>query len=266
MVTGLGRSRSPSDRSSRGGGPRLRRLARLLLEAREPRRLHRVHESPARGQGRPGHARHHRGAGGGGAARAAGRSLLEERGLVGPAGSADPYTTIRADSSFENFTHLGTEYAALVVDPGYRPPQRTDSLPAPGDGVVAVVVARGGTATGSVHTTLSFGGHEWIVRGAPSDRGGRNEYDTGTPGPTTRERCTAHRSRGRRLDVRRGRPDATAGLRNLCLRRARRRPTWSRPPSSASSPGRVPRSTRTTARWTSRSAVGEIPPPRTRST
>ena len=88
----------------------------------------------------------------------------------------EPYTKLQADSTFHNFTHLGTEYAALLVDEGYRPPQRLDSLPARGGGVVAMAVVPGRTPSGPVHKTLNFGGYEWIVRNAPSDRGGRNEY------------------------------------------------------------------------------------------
>jgi hypothetical protein len=87
------------------------------------------------------------------------------------------YTTIQPDSTFHNFTHLGTEYAALLVDPGYDPPTRSDALPAEGGGVAAVAVVSGRPPTGPVHRTLSFGGYEWVVRDAPSDRGGRNEYD-----------------------------------------------------------------------------------------
>lgn len=89
----------------------------------------------------------------------------------------EPYTMVQADSSFRNVTHLGTEYAALLVDAGYRPPARTETLPELGNGVVAVAVVAGRTPTGPVHTTLTFGGYEWVVRNAPSDRGGRNEYD-----------------------------------------------------------------------------------------
>jgi hypothetical protein len=89
----------------------------------------------------------------------------------------DPYTAVEADSSFRNFTHLGTEYAAALVEPGYSPPPRADSLPVAGGPVVAVAVVAGRTPTGPVHKTLSFGGYDWIVRNAPSDRGGRNEYD-----------------------------------------------------------------------------------------
>lgn len=49
-----------------------------------------------------------------------------------------PFTDIRPDSKWSNSTHLGTEYAALLVEPGYSPPAVTESLPARGGGVVAV--------------------------------------------------------------------------------------------------------------------------------
>src|ERR1700750_1789518 len=33
-----------------------------------------------------------------------------------------PFTEIQKNSKWTNATHLGMEYAALLVDPGYRPP------------------------------------------------------------------------------------------------------------------------------------------------
>ena len=54
-----------------------------------------------------------------------------------------PFTTIEPDSSWRNSTHFGTQYAALLVDEGYRPPARTDSLPSIGSGVVTVAVVNG---------------------------------------------------------------------------------------------------------------------------
>jgi signal transduction histidine kinase len=55
----------------------------------------------------------------------------------------DPFTSIQSDSRWGNRTHPGTEYAALLVDPGYRPPARADELPARGSGVLAVVRVEG---------------------------------------------------------------------------------------------------------------------------
>jgi signal transduction histidine kinase len=54
-----------------------------------------------------------------------------------------PFTKIQPDSTWKNSTHLGTEYAALLVEPDYRPPTVTDVLPNKGGGVIAVAVAPG---------------------------------------------------------------------------------------------------------------------------
>jgi signal transduction histidine kinase len=55
----------------------------------------------------------------------------------------EPFTPIRADSTWRSVTHLGTEYAALLVDAAYVPPARTPALPGIGGGVAAVAVTRG---------------------------------------------------------------------------------------------------------------------------
>src|SRR5215470_7469823 len=54
-----------------------------------------------------------------------------------------PFTEIQSDSTWRNSTHFGTDYAALLVGPGYHPPARMDWLPSKGDGVVAVAVVKG---------------------------------------------------------------------------------------------------------------------------
>jgi hypothetical protein len=59
-----------------------------------------------------------------------------------------PFTEIEPDSTWRNTTHLGTEYAALLVESDYLPPAVTDVLPRPGGAVVAVAVVEGFTATG----------------------------------------------------------------------------------------------------------------------
>jgi hypothetical protein len=88
-----------------------------------------------------------------------------------------PFTEIRADSTWTSPTHLGTEYAALLVDAGYRPPVSTEALPTPGGSIVAVTIAPGDPSKRAAHHTLQFSGYEWIARAAPSDRGGTNDYD-----------------------------------------------------------------------------------------
>ena len=90
----------------------------------------------------------------------------------------EPFTTIRADGTWRSTTHLGTDYAALLVGPSFRPQATLDHLPTPGGDVRAVAVAagRGDTPLRPVRS-VSFSGYEWEVRNAPSDRGGSNVYD-----------------------------------------------------------------------------------------
>jgi signal transduction histidine kinase len=54
-----------------------------------------------------------------------------------------PFTKIESDSTWSNKTHLGTEYAALLVESDYEPVPITSTLPAPGQGVIAVAVVEG---------------------------------------------------------------------------------------------------------------------------
>jgi len=85
-----------------------------------------------------------------------------------------PLTKIQPNGKWTNATHLGTEYAALLVDPGFRPPFTYDALPARGGSVAAVAAVNGQAKPPSV--TIPFSGYEWRLRDAPSDRGGYNLY------------------------------------------------------------------------------------------
>jgi len=92
----------------------------------------------------------------------------------------DPlFTKIQGDSKWKNITHLGEEYAALLVDPSYSPPQATDVLPAAGGAVAAVAVVKGQTADpSSPPKMLHFSGYDWLVRDLLSYRGGSmNSFD-----------------------------------------------------------------------------------------
>jgi hypothetical protein len=86
----------------------------------------------------------------------------------------DPlFTKIQGDSKWKNVTHLGEEYAALLVDPGYSPPQTTESLPASGGVVAAVTVVKGQAADpSSPPKMLHFSGYDWLVRDSLSYRSG----------------------------------------------------------------------------------------------
>ncbi len=87
-----------------------------------------------------------------------------------------PFTKIQADSKWSNSTHLGTEYAALLVEPGYRPADTMDSLPTRGGAVVAVASVKGEAPAPEVVKTVHFSGYEWKVRTAASNRGGGITY------------------------------------------------------------------------------------------
>lgn len=54
-----------------------------------------------------------------------------------------PFTKIASDATWSNETHLGTEYAALLVDRNYQPVPLTINLPDVGNGVSAVAVVEG---------------------------------------------------------------------------------------------------------------------------
>ena len=70
--------------------------------------------------------------------------------------------------------HLGKEYAALLVDPGYNPPDTAEALPAVGGSVVALAAIKGQGPTPPLppSKTVHFSGYEWKVRTAGSNRGG----------------------------------------------------------------------------------------------
>jgi len=52
-----------------------------------------------------------------------------------------PFTKVQPDSTWESWTHPGTQYAALLVGPTFRPPPIADVLPT--EGVFATTIARG---------------------------------------------------------------------------------------------------------------------------
>lgn len=89
-----------------------------------------------------------------------------------------PFTTIERDLTWKSTIHLGTEYAALLVDPDYRPPVTTDSLPQPGGGVLAVTTIKGsGTWAPPAAKTVTFSGYQWQIVQVPIDRHGHNDCD-----------------------------------------------------------------------------------------
>ena len=87
------------------------------------------------------------------------------------------FTAIQPDSTWKTPTHLGTEYAAALVESGFQPAPTSETLPKEGGNVVTVAVVPGGSSSRSLHRIIRFSGYDWTVRMAPSDRGGMNEYD-----------------------------------------------------------------------------------------
>src|ERR1700760_2790327 len=94
--------------------------------------------------------------------------------------SDQPFANIEADGRWKASVHLGLQYAALLVEPTYNPPEQTESLPIAGIAVVAVSVVDG---TGSVPVLpspkkLNFSGYEWTTSAGPIfHAGSRNFFD-----------------------------------------------------------------------------------------
>lgn len=100
-----------------------------------------------------------------------------------------PYTTIDAKGNWETETHLGAEYAALVVKLSYKPPATTGTLPPVGGDVLAVTTAtakpqaeRSGEAAGSEKARkVRFSGYDWYVKSSRSRVGPGPNYFSDNP-------------------------------------------------------------------------------------
>jgi hypothetical protein len=89
-----------------------------------------------------------------------------------------PFTEIGPDGTWKSETHLGTDYAALLVDQSYQAPGTIANLPAAGGPVSAVATTPGrGAIARPPAKTLQFSGYEWEIRQTPSNRGGDNLYE-----------------------------------------------------------------------------------------
>ena len=89
------------------------------------------------------------------------------------------FIPINADSTWSTDTHLGFEYAALLVEPDYSPPPVMDAAPTQGGSVALVTIVKGvGTPQLAPTRSLKFSGYDWGVRMIESDKGGANNlYD-----------------------------------------------------------------------------------------
>lgn len=81
-----------------------------------------------------------------------------------------PFTAILPDQVWRNETHLGTEYAVLLVDSSFHPAAILSQLPKRGQGIAAVAATGGQEKSSSFF--VDFSGFTWRVRWKASDRGG----------------------------------------------------------------------------------------------
>jgi hypothetical protein len=94
--------------------------------------------------------------------------------------SGQPFTNIESDGRWKASVHLGLQYAAMLLDPTYNPPEQTESLPIVGNGVVALAVVNGEGPPPILPSPkiLNFSGYEWTTSGGPIFRAGsRNFFD-----------------------------------------------------------------------------------------
>jgi len=92
--------------------------------------------------------------------------------------SGQPFTNIEADGRWKASVHLGIQYAALLVDPTYSPPEQTESLPIVGDGVVALAVVNGEGPAPVLPSpkVLNFSGYEWTTSTGPIFHAGSRSF------------------------------------------------------------------------------------------
>ena len=94
--------------------------------------------------------------------------------------ASQSFTKLQADSTWRNMTHLGTDYAALLVEPGYHAASKLADLPAVGSGVDAVTSVAGKPGKPLISKVIHFSGYDWRARNGFTDRGGQpHESDPG---------------------------------------------------------------------------------------
>ena len=85
------------------------------------------------------------------------------------------FVPIKADSTWSTETHLGFDYAALLVDPDYYPQPVMDVAPTQGGSVALVTIVKGvGPPQVAPTGSLKFSGYDWSVRTIANDKGGLN--------------------------------------------------------------------------------------------
>jgi hypothetical protein len=82
---------------------------------------------------------------------------------------------IQSDSTWTTATHLGFDYAALLVEPGFHPAPTMDFTPVVSGPVAAVQITKGTGAPQIAPTVpLRFSAYDWQVRTIAADIGGVN--------------------------------------------------------------------------------------------
>jgi hypothetical protein len=92
--------------------------------------------------------------------------------------SGQPFTNIEADGQWKASVHLGIQYAALLVDPTYSPPEQTESMPIVSNGVVALAVVNGEGPVPVLPSPkiLNFSGYEWTTSTGPIFHAGSRSF------------------------------------------------------------------------------------------
>ena len=94
--------------------------------------------------------------------------------------SGQPFINVEGNGRWRASTLLGIEYAALLVNPTYNPPEQTEGLPIAGTEVAAVSTVKGQGAAPVFPSpkTLNFSGYEWTTSTGPIfHAGSRNFFD-----------------------------------------------------------------------------------------
>ena len=82
-----------------------------------------------------------------------------------------PFVTIASDGTWKSSTHLGTRYAALLVNPGFVPSNQLETLPSQSEQVPALAAVAPTRPAGPTKR-LRFSNYDWDVRQVGSDRNG----------------------------------------------------------------------------------------------
>jgi hypothetical protein len=85
--------------------------------------------------------------------------------------AAQPFTDIKTDSTWSTPTHLGTEYAALLVEHGFHPVPTLDALPDKGGQILVIAIVKGTPTPPEPTKLVHFSGYDWRVRTSSSNRG-----------------------------------------------------------------------------------------------